>query len=101
MSPFEVRQFEAADSRLKFRAPLILTPELDSDTQQWLTLRRDDLGIDVFAKTRDGLEEELYSQLKLLWLEYVREDEAQLSPGAQALRQNLQDAVELQPNAAA
>ncbi len=34
-------------------------------------------------------------------VEYVREEESQLSPGAQALRQNLQDAVELQPNAAA
>lgn len=101
MSPFEVREFDAADSRLRFRLPLVLTPDLDAETQQWLVLRNTEIGIDVFAKTRDDLEEELYSQLKLLWLEYGREDDPQLSPDAQLLRRNLQDALEIQPDAAA
>jgi hypothetical protein len=93
MSPFEVTEFEAAGSRLRFRSPLVLTPDLDPDTQQWLILRDDKVGIDVFAKTRDELEADLYSQLSLLWLEYGVEAEQQLSPTAQVLRRNLRNEV--------
>jgi hypothetical protein len=101
LSPFEVSNFKAAALHLRFRSPLVVTPELDADTQQWLVLRQDNIGLDVFAKTRDELEQELYSQLSLLWLEYALGDEAELSPGAQWLRRNLHEAIEIRPDAAA
>ncbi len=65
LSPFYLTQIEYEDKVLKFKQQLTLEPELD-DSKQLLRLYHEPLGIDVFAYTRDELEDELISQIEFL-----------------------------------
>ena len=72
--------------------PLKLMPELD-ESQQYLCLRDDRLGIDVFAMDRKKLHDELLEQLSVLWKEYALEPDDALSSDALALKNHLNSAI--------
>ncbi|MZP31302.1 hypothetical protein GTO91_16465 [Heliobacterium undosum] len=72
---------------LKFKQPIVITPYLDSDSQQLLVLEEPSLGIHVFGYTRDQVIQELYEQVQFLWDEYAKAPESNLAPDAQQLRQ--------------
>lgn len=73
---------------LRSRTPLILEPVID-DSGQLLCIERDDLGIDVFAPTRNALLTELNEQLIMLWREYALAENDTLDTGARELKQAL------------
>lgn len=66
VSELFLESFVVDDQELAFKEPLILTPEL-VESCQFITLRDEQLGIDVIAQTREELEEELRAELTMLW----------------------------------
>ena len=92
LSPFVVHRFTCGSTALRFPQPLSLTPTMD-DSDQYLCLRDDHLGVDVFAMTRERLLADLLEQLALLWHEYAMATDDDLSAEALALKGALRDAV--------
>jgi hypothetical protein len=72
--------------------PLVLTPELD-ETNQLYCLINPDLGVDVYAYTRDQLDLELKEQVAFLWDSYVLSPDEELTESALTLKKNLLAAV--------
>ena len=73
-------------------------PKLD-ETQQLMCLENPLLGIDVFAYTRDELDEELEIEIGVLWRNYAIERDEMLSPKAKELKYNLLNAIDEVKNA--
>ena len=73
---------------LKALSPLTLDIELD-DTKQLLYVVQPDLGIDVFAPTREALLAELQGQLVMLWDEYALAADDELDEPARKMKQAL------------
>lgn len=73
---------------LKADPALTLEPTLD-ETKQLLCLEQSDLGIDVYATTREGLLAELHEQLGMLWQEYAKAAHEELDVVAVRLKQSL------------
>jgi hypothetical protein len=85
LSPFVVTEIVPG---VPLASALRLAPYLSED-QQSIQLADEALDIDVFAPTRSELLGELRGQLEMLWHEYALEDDAALSPPAQALKRRL------------
>jgi len=85
LSPITLEAFAVRGEHLRLREAVVLFPELD-ESQEYLILRDEVLGIDVFAPTREDLLGELEDDLKALWIEYALADPERLTPGARALR---------------
>ena len=85
--------------KFEFLKPLQLTPEHD-ETQQLYCLEEQDLGIDVYAYTRDQLDVELKEQIAFLWDDYAQVPGEELTDAAIRLKQNLLAAVREVPHAA-
>jgi hypothetical protein len=88
LSPFYLQSIEYAGRAFEFIKPLELTPELD-ETQQLYCLENPELGIDVYAYTRDQLDVELKEQLAFLWDTYALAADGELTGAAIAVKQNL------------
>lgn len=88
LSPFEIEEFEFDNFRLRFRAPLTLSLQLD-ESEQLLCIEDEDWSLNVFAPSREQLWEELREQMEMLWTEYAREADVNLSAPALALKQRL------------
>lgn len=73
---------------LKASPLLSLEPSLD-DTKQLLCIEQSDLGIDVYATTRETLLAELHEQLAMLWQEYALAADEELDAPARQLKQAL------------
>lgn len=73
---------------LKATSALSLEPTLD-DTKQLLCIENSELGIDVYAITRETLLAELHEQLAMLWHEYAQAPSEQLDAPARQLKQAL------------
>ncbi|MFN3398475.1 MAG: hypothetical protein ACK4ZS_08085 [Sulfurimicrobium sp.] len=67
---------------------MAVEPTLDDD-KQFLCLNHEELGIDVFANTREQLAVELAEQLAMLWDEFALANDDSLEPSAQQLKQAL------------
>jgi hypothetical protein len=93
LSPFVTHEFSSAGRILKFVSPLSLAPVLD-ETNQYLCLQNDRLGIDVFAATRERLLMELQEQIAVLWEEFAMAADETLSPAALDIKQNLRAAIQ-------
>jgi len=89
LSPFVLGEIPGAGFQLKPRHPLQLQPVL-SDSQQLICIEHSEWGLDVFAPTRSQLFEELKEQLLVLWIEYGREEDSELSPPALQVKRQLQ-----------
>jgi hypothetical protein len=94
ISPIHLSEFIYSDYKLIFKEPKILTPELD-ETQQMICLEDISLGINIFALTRDELEEALYSELDVLWRNYVSCEDDLLTSEAKQLKKNLLSAIKV------
>ncbi len=72
----------------EFTRPLELTPEFDETTQLYC-IEKPELGIDVYAYTRDQLDLELREQIAFLWDTYAMAADEELTGAALAVKQNL------------
>jgi hypothetical protein len=73
---------------LKAATTLSLEIMLD-DSKQLLCIEQPDLGIDVYATTREGLLTELHEQLAMLWQEYAQASDEELDAPARQLKHTL------------
>jgi hypothetical protein len=73
---------------LKAAPALTLEPTLD-ETKQLLCIEHGELGIDVYATTRETLLAELHEQLAMLWQEYAQAPDEELDAPARLLKQAL------------
>ena len=88
LSRFYFEKFQFQDFVLVFNPPLVLEPEL-IENEQLLLLREESLGIDVIAPTIDELEESLREEIIMLWINFAKEKDENLSPKALELKTNL------------
>jgi len=73
---------------LKALPALTFEPTLD-DTKQLLCIEKSELGIDVYATTRETLLAELHEQISMLWQEYAQALDDDLDAPARQLKQAL------------
>ncbi len=92
LSPFYLQHIEYNGRLFEFVKPLELTPEMD-ETEQLYCLEKSQLGIDVFAYTRDQLDHELKEQIAFLWDTYARATDEELTGAALTLKHNLRAAL--------
>ena len=83
---------------LKATNTLSLEPALD-ETKQLLCIQQAELGIDVFAPTRETLLAELQEQIWMLWKEYAQAKDDELDTPARALKGSLRARFNEVPNA--
>lgn len=81
------------DVGVKFHHPLELTPTLDEDSQQYLCVSEESIGLDAFALNREQLFDEIHEQLTMLWKEYGDEPDEKLDQGARHIKLKLQSLV--------
>lgn len=93
----ETVQFEGRI--LKATVPIAIEPSTD-ESKQFLCLERAELGINVFAATREALLVELHDQLRMLWAEYALADDDTLDVVARQLKLSLLAAFSEAGNAA-
>lgn len=98
LSPIELKEIVLEDRILRFRSPLILTPESD-ETKQLLCIKEPYLGIDVCAETRDEVYELLLQEIEVLWFEYALERDDRLNSGASELKRRLLEHIDEEMNA--
>ena len=75
--------------RLLVDPPLIMTPSLDEESGQFYQLADEELGVDVFARTREAVVDELAEQMLFQWDAYAHEAPERLTIGASRLRDAL------------
>jgi hypothetical protein len=88
LSPLVIDTIHHAGRSLKAMTPLTLEPTTD-ETKQLLCLEHAELGIDVYAPTREVLVAELNEQIAMLWSEYALADDDCLDAVAVRLKQTL------------
>jgi hypothetical protein len=88
LSPLSVQGFKCGDHFFKSISPIELAIEID-ETKQYLSVVHSELGIDVFASTRDALLTELQDQLSMLWSEYVMVNDDELDQPARHMKEAL------------
>ncbi len=93
LSPFELSEFRYSGYRLKFHTPLEIIPTLD-ESQQVFCLEYSELGIDVYASTREELDFLLEAEIDVLWRNYALADDKELTPDAQELKDRLLGIIE-------
>ena len=89
LSPMTFDHIEWKSRRLILHPPLSLDPTMDEESGQLYILSDDELGILVFAQTREQLADELSGQLFFQWDAYARESPNRLTSSARRLRQAL------------
>ena len=88
LSPLEISTVRHGKVSLRVAPALLLEPTLD-DSQQLLCVEDDELGITVFAPTREALLVELNEHLAMLWQEYAQARDEDLDDLALQLKQTL------------
>jgi hypothetical protein len=88
LSPVEVNTVHCQGLTLLATPALILQPNLD-DSLQLFCVEYPELGIDVFARTREALYQELQEQIAMLWQEYATTGNDELEENAVALKRKL------------
>lgn len=88
LSALVLDEFHCKGATFKATPSLLLEPTLD-ESKQLLCIEYGDLGLDVYATTRELLLTELRDQLAMLWLEYAQAPDDELDAHAQKLKQAL------------
>jgi hypothetical protein len=88
LSPFSFSRLARGTLLLTAKQPLKFVPMLD-ESNQYICLRDERLGIEVFAETRQKLVIELDEQIAMLWSEYALAEDDSLDEMAQGLKQRL------------
>lgn len=99
LSPLVLDTIHFGELLIQALPPLSVEPELD-DTQQLLCVEQGELGIDVFAPSRELLVAELNEQLAMLWREYALAADTELDDNARILKQALRARFAEVPHAA-
>jgi len=94
LSPMIFDSIEWADRRLTINPPLTLQPTMDDESGQLYVLVDHHLGIDVFARNREQLADELAEQVLFLWDTYAQEAPDRLTDSARTLREKLQGRIQ-------
>jgi hypothetical protein len=89
LSPMTFSRSEWGDRVIAIEPALTLSPTMDEETGQLYVLDNPELGIHVFARTRDELSDELAEQLLFQFDTYAQESPERLSRGARRLREAL------------
>ena len=90
LSPMTFDLVEYGGRSLRLNPPLTVVPTLD-ESEQLYVISDDELGLHVFAQTREQLAEELAEQLVFSWDAYATEDPSRLTESAQRLRETLRE----------
>ncbi|MDR0338142.1 MAG: hypothetical protein LBI18_13740, partial [Planctomycetaceae bacterium] len=77
LSDFVLTSFQYDGTKLNFKKPLILSPQL-TESYQFMTLQDTELGIDVIAQTREELWEELSAEIETQWEHCVKQPDEKL-----------------------
>jgi hypothetical protein len=93
LTAFEVVEIAHGRGKLRFSVPQTFVPKLSED-MQLLCLEVPDLNLDIHAETRDQLAAELQAHLEMLWEEYAKADDGELTPSAKLLKERLREALE-------
>ena len=88
LSALELDSIRYGSLTLKATPSLILEPIMD-ESKQLLCIEHVELGINVYAATREALLAELHEQLAMLWQEYAQAPDEDLDVPAQLLKQAL------------
>jgi hypothetical protein len=94
-----IDSFEIGNRTVRARRPLTFTVRFDREDQLF-TATIPLLGIETAGETRDDVAEGVLAELRVLWRNYARADDARLAVGARALKSRLLDAFEETPHAA-
>ncbi|WP_163995859.1 hypothetical protein [Pyxidicoccus caerfyrddinensis] len=89
LSPMTFVSIEHDGQEYSLSPPLVLTPSLDEESQQYFVAEHPELHVMVHGRTREKLADELAEQLAFLWREYVETDPSTLADDALQLRQDL------------
>jgi len=88
LSPIEFDYIDCGDKKLSFKNRLVLTPELD-DSEQLYTISYPKFKLESFAYTRQEMVESIKSDLIVLWEEYAKVADEELTEGALELKNSL------------
>ena len=99
LSPILIREIPWHNKKLHLKMPLLLTPQMDDDTEQLYIVEEPEIALHVFSYTREDLIHEINEQLAMVWEEYaVTTDE--LAKDARTLQAKLRATLEEVENAA-
>lgn len=99
LSPIVIREVPRHNKKLRLKMPLLLTPKMAEETKQLLVVEESQIGLHVFAYTRDELIHEINEQILMMWDEYVNVSADELASDARLLRGILQEKIEEVENA--
>ena len=94
LSPIPVRPAPFGEGHIVARQPIELHPVL-SETKQLYRLEDEEIGISLFAYTRDELVDMLDDYIVMLWTDYAQEKDEILSGDARELKVHLLEAFEV------
>ncbi|MFZ4703567.1 MAG: hypothetical protein ACOYMG_26290 [Candidatus Methylumidiphilus sp.] len=93
LSPIHITELDRLPVRMN--EALELTPVLDEESQQYLCVEDQSLGLNAFALNRAQLLDEIQQQLAMLWTEYACASDDALDDDARALKRRLLDRMEV------
>lgn len=85
-----IRSIDLPDgSSLILNKPLVINPVISRDGVDFFVVDIPELSLNVFARSRAELINEVNEQLSIIWQEYALAPDSILSLGAQQLKQNI------------
>ncbi|MDR2438176.1 MAG: hypothetical protein LBE12_02240 [Planctomycetaceae bacterium] len=93
LSDFILTSFQYEGAKLKFKKPLVLSPQL-TESCQFMTLQEPELGIDVIAQTREELWEELSAEIETQWEHCAKQPDKKLGKELIKQKNNLLAMIE-------
>ncbi len=95
LTPITIERVDIDDVHLVLRQPIVLRPVLSDGDFQLFEVKHPDLGIDAYARTREGLMPAILDEIAFLWQCYALDDPEKLTSDAQTLRRSLLAAFEV------
>jgi hypothetical protein len=93
LSPIYFDEINYGKKKLHFKESLILTPRLDN-SEQLYTINYPELGLELFAYTRQEIASDVKSDIIYLWEEYAKAEDNTLTEDAKILKKKLLNAIE-------
>jgi len=93
LSPIDFNDINYGKKKLHFKENLILTPRLDN-SEQLYTINYPELGLELFAYTRQEITSDVKSDIVYLWEEYAKAEDDTLTEDAKILKKKLLNAIE-------
>jgi len=93
LSPIDFNDIDYGKKKLHFKNSFILTPKLDN-SEQLYTINYSELGLELFAYTRQEITNDVKSDIVYLWEEYAKAEDDTLTEDAKFLKKKLLSAIE-------